>query len=125
MRIKDRRREGTHRIIMNKTILILICIILCACADQQKVVQHRSKVPAVVQHKRTTYASPDLRGLSDSQLDAMMLQALDSGEAQLRANRARRDAEDNTAAVIQSINQQGEAIQKAIEDLPDQIRYGY
>ena len=100
---------------MKTTLLVLLSVALCACAQQPAAVHHASK-PAVVQRPVATYAPVNLRGLSDAQIDALQIQALDSMDADIRADRARDQAE----ALRETIETQGQAIERAIQDLPMQ-----
>lgn len=96
---------------MRATILALVSVGLCACAQQPAVVHHANK-PAI--RPAATYAPVNMRGLSDSQLDALQMQMLSDIDADIRANRARREAEESSEALRQTIEEQGRAIEQAI-----------
>lgn len=105
---------------MRLTLLALASVALCACAQQPAVV-HRASKPAVVKRPVATYAPINLRGLSDAQVDALQIELLREmdadirdSDADIRANRAQRQAEESSEALRQTIEEQGEAIERAI-----------
>ncbi len=86
---------------MRRAILILAVVALIGCAEQPKAV-HRN-APAPVVQRPVTYAP--IR-MSDRQLEALEIQALDSADADIRAHRARRQAEEDSEALRETIETQ-------------------
>ncbi len=92
-----------RREVMRRAILILTVVALIGCAEQPKAVHRNPAAAGPVVQRPVTYAP--IR-MSDRQLEALEIQALDSADADIRAHRARRQAEEDSEALRETIETQ-------------------